>query len=572
MDTTDLSSLDLKKEYQDDDKLFSDAVSLRRRLTIIEKFLMILIAIVIIPITSVVGRYVQLGDYALSFKDPNAFDPLGKDFIYTIAPYLVSIFFVLFCEFASKNVSVRKGIFRTFFISLFFSLTINVTSFSLIISFQFAITKRNLDAELMANFLLLAVFAAVFYSVLLLLARVIFVIINHYKFKYVMIIGPKDDADTLLKRIIKENKKHFAVRYVFYEFNGELSDRFQEKLKKVNTIILLDSLSVKTKEKVLLYFSSTLNKDVYLCSTYFDIVSYSNAITDISGMVAIDEKPLRIDMVEAFVKRVFDILLSLVFLILTLPIWLFVPIAIKLDSKGPVFFKQERYTQNMRPFKILKFRSMVVNADANTLAQVGDKRVTRVGKIIRATRIDEIPQVLNVLKGDMSFVGPRAWMTSVVEDGLKTLPEFKYRFNVKAGITGLQQVRTKAGTDSVRKLKYDLYYIQNYNLVLDIYIIFLTIKTVFEKEMAEGIDENERPLTDYLLDEGVLTNLHWDYRSLFYPNSVNKANREFIKETVERTIEMRRVSDNKPYIWMPKGTEDDEEKDEDQNKEDEKKE
>ena len=154
---------------------------------------------------------------------------------------------------------------------------------------------------------------------------------------------------------------------------------------------------------------------------------------------------------------------------------------------------------------------MYVDADPNKAAEIGDKRITRVGKIIRACRIDEIPQVLNVLKGDMSLVGPRALMHGDVDPILESDPNYKYRFNVKAGITGLQQVKTNPGASYKEKLRYDLYYIVNYSLYLDIEILFETVLTVFKKEMADGVATDGRTLLEFLKDNQKEFNQHKTY-------------------------------------------------------------
>jgi len=533
---------DIYEAQKEEDKLFCSSVSLKRRLSIIEKILTIICAIVIIPLTSLLCSYIHFGDLNQSFTNPNEFNPFGKDFIYTIAPYIVSLIVLLLFEFISKNNSIKKGLFRTSFVSLFLSLVIYSTSFGLIISFQFTIQRIALDAILISNYLLLGIIASVTYTLVLFIIRIVLRLIDRNNKKYAMIIGPKEDADNLCKRIIRANRKRFSVRFVFYEINGEISRRIKDKTNKVNTIILLDTLSTQAKEKILLFFNSTLNKDVYLCTTYYDIISYSQTIKNISADLSYEENPLIIDHVEMFFKRIFDIILSTILMILCLPFWIIIPIAIKLNSKGPVFFKQIRYTKGLKQFTIYKFRSMYVDSDANTLNTVNDKRVTKVGKILRATRIDEIPQIINVFKGDMSFIGPRAWMQSVVEEGLRDIPEFKYRFNVKAGITGLQQVSTKAGASTEEKIKYDLYYIEHYSMVMDISILFKTVATIFKKDMSEGIETSDKELYDYLLERGILTNLHWDYRSLIYPKNVDRKEMKEAEDYIRETIEIHKIS------------------------------
>jgi sugar transferase (PEP-CTERM system associated) len=184
-----------------------------------------------------------------------------------------------------------------------------------------------------------------------------------------------------------------------------------------------------------------------------------------------------------WVKRVSGFSLSLIGLILLSPFILVISISIKIDSRGPVFYKQERVGERGKIFKLLKFRSMVENAETNgpVWAEQGDKRITRVGRWMRKWRLDEIPQMFNVLKGDMSFVGPRPERAYFVETLREEIPFYDQRFSVKPGITGLAQVKYQYGSskdDALEKLRYDLYYIKNLSLLHDLLIIFETIKVV----------------------------------------------------------------------------------------------
>jgi sugar transferase (PEP-CTERM system associated) len=182
-------------------------------------------------------------------------------------------------------------------------------------------------------------------------------------------------------------------------------------------------------------------------------------------------------------KRVTGFTLSLIGLILLSPLILIISILIKIDSHGPVFYRQERVGERGKTFKVLKFRSMVESAEANGPAWAGenDDRITRVGRWLRRWRLDEIPQMFNVLKGDMSFVGPRPERSFFVEKLRKEIPFYDQRFSVKPGVTGWAQIKYRYGAskeDAVEKLKYDLYYIKNLSPLYDLLIIFETIKVV----------------------------------------------------------------------------------------------
>lgn len=203
-------------------------------------------------------------------------------------------------------------------------------------------------------------------------------------------------------------------------------------------------------------------------------------------------------------KRGMDILLSAIALLVAAPVMAVVAIAIKLEDGGPVFFKQKRMTRGGREFEILKFRSMIVDAEkyaGAVLATGDDPRITRVGKIIRATRLDEIPQILNILKGDMSIVGPRPERKVLADEICKEIPEFNYRLKVRGGLTGYAQIYGKYNTSSYDKLRLDLMYIENYSLLLDIKLIILTLRIIFSKESTEGIDvaqENQKKAEELL--------------------------------------------------------------------------
>ena len=169
-------------------------------------------------------------------------------------------------------------------------------------------------------------------------------------------------------------------------------------------------------------------------------------------------------------------------------------IAIKLYDGGPVFYKQVRCTEGAKQFKILKFRSMKVDAEKDgkaRLASKNDSRITPIGRFIRATRIDELPQLLNILKGDMSFIGPRPERPEIIEQYMEEMPEFMFRMKVKAGLAGYAQVYGKYNTTPYDKLKLDLAYIENYSIWLDLKLLLLTLKVVLKPESTEGVDQSQ---------------------------------------------------------------------------------
>lgn len=206
---------------------------------------------------------------------------------------------------------------------------------------------------------------------------------------------------------------------------------------------------------------------------------------------------------QAVIKRTMDIVVSLAMLVLTSPIFLATALAIKLYDGGPVFFYQERCTKDGKVFSICKFRSMIVDAEKEGQvipATDRDPRITPVGNFIRKVRIDELPQLLNILKGEMSLVGPRPERVEHVRLYAEKIPEFGYRLKVKGGLTGYAQVYGKYNTTAYDKLKLDLMYIQNYSLLMDIEILFKTVKILFEKESTEGFSEEASAMVEQETD------------------------------------------------------------------------
>lgn len=199
--------------------------------------------------------------------------------------------------------------------------------------------------------------------------------------------------------------------------------------------------------------------------------------------------------VQQVIKRFCDVVFSLLGLIITSPILLITALLIKLEDGGPVFFRQERATIGGNEFSILKFRSMIVDAEKDGRphpAGEKDPRITKIGSFIRATRIDELPQLINIIKGDMSIVGPRPERLEHVKKYTQEIPEFVYRLKVKGGLTGPAQVFGKYNTSPLNKLKMDLYYITNYSILLDLQILFETVKILVQKESTEGFSESRQ--------------------------------------------------------------------------------
>ena len=342
--------------------------------------------------------------------------------------------------------------------------------------------------EITAALLLISLFQIVGTALLVNLLELIF----HKAFKpKAMIVLYEEKPNRRFAKKLNTREDKFNVL-------GEmkLEENWQEELLKLEdyVAVLLYNVSSPLRNDVL-KFCYQNGIRVYLVPKIADILvrnaSESNFFD--TPLYMVNEVDVTYGQIAA--KRICDILLSLIAIILTSPVMLIAAIAIHKYDGGPVFFRQKRCTRNGRVFEILKFRSMIVDAEKDgkaRLATENDDRITPVGHFIRKTRIDELPQFFNILKGDMSFVGPRPERPEIVAEYEKEFPEFDLRMKVKAGLTGYAQVYGKYNTTAYDKLKLDLIYVQKYSLLMDLRLIFMTVKVIFMKESTEGLDDGER--------------------------------------------------------------------------------
>ncbi|MBC8533360.1 sugar transferase [Yeguia hominis] len=233
------------------------------------------------------------------------------------------------------------------------------------------------------------------------------------------------------------------------------------------------------------------SKRLFIVPTMQDIMLNKAHETQIGDSLVYLCKNRTFTIEQLAMKRLMDILVSLLGIILSSPLMLLAAILIKAHDGGPVFFRQKRYTRNQKVFTLIKFRSMVVDAEKNgaEFSSPNDSRITPVGKFLRSTRIDELPQLFNILKGDMSLVGPRPERIENVDAYCRLMPEFSYRMRVKAGLTGYAQIYGKYNTTFEEKVKMDMLYIENASLLMDFRLLLSTLKVMFIKESTEGFDQ-----------------------------------------------------------------------------------
>ena len=272
--------------------------------------------------------------------------------------------------------------------------------------------------------------------------------------------------------------------------------RGQEKIMKMaehyDAVIIGDIPAHERNLLMKLCFQKSIR--TYSVPKISDILIRTSTELDIFDSPLLLSRNDGLQIEQLAIKRAMDIVFSAIGLVMTSPFFLIIAILIKFTDGGPLFYRQVRLTTNGKEFTICKFRTMIQNAEKYTgarLASENDDRIFPVGKFLRRTRLDELPQLWNILKGDMSLVGPRPERPELAQEIEKEIPEFRYRLKVKAGLTGYAQIYGKYNTTFYDKLKLDLTYICNYSLLLDLKLIIMTPKILAMKESTEGVDDRK---------------------------------------------------------------------------------
>lgn len=280
------------------------------------------------------------------------------------------------------------------------------------------------------------------------------------------------------------------IREGYKKISGMIAESYEKE--ECNAVVIGD-MSVEDRN-LLLKFCYGNGIRVYLLPKITDVILMGAEELHIFDTPIMLTREYSLTMEQRFLKRAVDIICALILLIIASPFMLLTAAVIKLYDGGPVLYRQVRCTLNRREFEIMKFRSMRTDAEKDgvaRLAQKNDERITPIGKFIRKCRIDELPQLFNILKGDMSFIGPRPERPEIIEQYLEVMPEFAYRMKVKAGLAGFAQVYGKYNTSPYDKLKLDLTYIENYSFWMDIKLMLLTLKILFWPDSTEGVETEQ---------------------------------------------------------------------------------
>lgn len=298
-----------------------------------------------------------------------------------------------------------------------------------------------------------------------------------------IVTSSQESLDNIVRGILKY-KKQYKIDYIMDYRDKNLLDT----VSKADTVFIHD-VPLKYRGEIVRYcYKNKIN--IYFNPEIEDIVEMSAKYYLLDDVSVLNANVKTWTMEQRVMKKLLDMSLAIILGILTSPIWIVSAIAIKAYDGGHIFFKQKRATLNGRVFEVYKFRTMKENVENRSVTD-DDDRITKPGKILRKIRMDELPQLINILKGDMSFVGPRPEMLENVEAYEKELPEFRYRLRVKAGLTGYAQIAGKYNTSPKDKLIMDMMYIEQFNILRDIQLIFQTAIVLLKSDSTEAFKTNE---------------------------------------------------------------------------------
>lgn len=309
--------------------------------------------------------------------------------------------------------------------------------------------------------------------------------------KKLLLIYGDHPIEDILRKFSSRKDKYRIVKCLHIGDGMDAVEKEAEDLEYNGVVIWDIPTAVRNN---LLKFCYSRNIRVYMMPKISDVIIKGSDQLHLFDTPILLTREYSLKVEQRFAKRLIDIVCAVILIVVTSPLMLITAIAIKLYDGGPVLYKQIRCTVNAREFQIAKFRSMRVDAEKDGVARLAaknDSRITPIGKFIRAVRIDELPQLFNILKGEMSFIGPRPERPQIIAQYMEDMPEFAFRMKVKAGLAGYAQVYGKYNTTPYDKLKLDLSYIENYSVWLDIKLMLLTLKILFRPESTEGIDSTQ---------------------------------------------------------------------------------
>ncbi|XJS10370.1 sugar transferase [Aerococcaceae bacterium WGS1372] len=432
--------------------------------------------------TVILGSVVAIGCIYLSFYIKFLGDIPARNFSAFEESYIwIFLGYVIINILFGTYVFYNKSVLDIFYLTMLSQLVLNIYIMALTFAGSWLTFPRSV---LLVNFFVGTIVLFLFNLI------VYFLYMQLRGQKKILVVGEESRVLEAVRNFsLMKNKRHQVTHVVLSNY----LENIQELIDYVDIVYLTGYIPEEQRLDIYEYLMRS-KKKLFISTQFENLMMVNPNIMNFEDESIIEVSNFEIPAEADMLKRSIDIIVSLVLTVVTAPIMLGAAIAIKVDSPGPVFYKQERITKGEKSFNILKFRSMSESAESESgpvLASKNDSRVTKVGKFIRSTRIDELPQLLNVLKGDMSLVGPRPERPFFVEQFKEQNPYYSLRHHVRAGITGYAQVYGKYSTDFNSKLNFDLLYIKNYSIPFDIKLLFQTVKILFDKVSSRGVDSDE---------------------------------------------------------------------------------
>lgn len=395
---------------------------------------------------------------------------------------LYALIFVLFMKVLG---GFRVGYLRAF--DVLYSQILSICATNAVEYLQLALIARWKFLRFASPFLALSVFQIFVGTLWIIFMRGVYA--RMYPPHEMLLIYGQISPKSLIYKLQSRGDKYRVKKTINLR---EGMDVILQEIPQYESVIIGDIPS--HERNLFLKFCFEHDIRCYCVPKISDIMIISSSEIDLFDTPLLLFRNQGLTLVQSFFKRLMDLVVAVVGLVAASPIMAIIAIAVKLYDGGPVFYKQERLTKDSRPFSIYKFRSMIVESERRgaRLASAHDDRITPVGKVIRRLHFDELPQLFNVLLGDMSFVGPRPEREEITREYERSIPQFRFRLKMKAGLTGYAQVYGKYNTVPYDKLKLDLTYIENYSLWLDMKLMMLTVKILFQKEKSEGIDDSQK--------------------------------------------------------------------------------
>ncbi len=399
--------------------------------------------------------------------------------------YLVlGLYAVLLFAFSNMYGGLNIGYLKTseiMFSQVFATIAVNVITYAQ----NSLMNWRLLDPSI---FIAMTVLQAIVVMVWSYLAQKIYKAI--FAPRKILLIRGERSCDALQKKF-NSRKDKYDIRKII-----NVNDGMKETLAEISNLydaVVIGDIDVARRNQIFKYCYGQGIR-VYIIPKVADVIMAGAERLNLFDTPILLTREYTLTMEERFIKRMIDIVCSALLLLIAMPIMFLTAIIIKCYDGGPIIYKQVRCTRNMEEFNIMKFRSMRVDAEKDGVARLaskGDSRITPIGKFIRKVRIDELPQLINIFVGEMSFIGPRPERPEIIKQYMDIMPEFEYRTKVKAGLAGFAQVYGKYNTTPYDKLKLDLTYIENYTIWLDIKLMLLTLKILFWPDSTEGIDGDQ---------------------------------------------------------------------------------